>query len=206
MVFGRVIRGYADTIQKIATVPTDDRDRPSVPVVISHCGELVLRKPAQQALTSKGGRVCLFSDRLGLNFQIDPSGISASASESDSDGEERRKRKKSRRTRRDSRSNSPEIKKRRDKDRSAKRSKHDKQIEPGDATTVPKKETEEEYDARLEREENERIAEEKHRELIRTAERLARKAPKTVEGGVIYKGRGRMKYIDPESQFYKRDD
>jgi peptidyl-prolyl isomerase G (cyclophilin G) len=85
------------------------------------------------------------------------------------------------------------------------KTKRSRKLDPNgkNLSQLPKKETEEEYDARLEREENERLAEEKRRELARTAERLARIAPKEGNGGVIYKGRGRMKFIDPESQFYR---
>ena len=46
--FGKVIRGY-DVIQKIAQVSVDEKDRPSVPIVISNCGELELRKKPQSA-------------------------------------------------------------------------------------------------------------------------------------------------------------
>ena len=42
--FGRVIRGYEDIIPKIVDIPTDEKDRPKVPIVISNCGELELRK------------------------------------------------------------------------------------------------------------------------------------------------------------------
>ncbi|KAG2340658.1 hypothetical protein BDR05DRAFT_497688 [Suillus weaverae] len=62
---------------------------------------------------------------------------------------------------------------------------------------VPRQETEEEYDARLEREEQERLKEAKRKEL----ERIKRKyesTPPASEGGVRFKGRGRMKFIDPE--------
>ena len=44
VVFGRVIRGYEDVIPKIVDIPTDEKDRPKVPIVISNCGELELRK------------------------------------------------------------------------------------------------------------------------------------------------------------------
>lgn len=44
--FGRVIRGY-DVVQKIAEVPTDTKDRPSIPITIVNCGELVLKSQAQ---------------------------------------------------------------------------------------------------------------------------------------------------------------
>lgn len=43
MVFGRVVRGYEDVIPKIMDVPTDEKDRPRTPIVISNCGELELR-------------------------------------------------------------------------------------------------------------------------------------------------------------------
>ena len=46
VVFGRVIRGYEEVVKQVANVPVDDKDRPLVPVVISNCGELELRKPA----------------------------------------------------------------------------------------------------------------------------------------------------------------
>lgn len=47
VVFGRVLKGY-DVIEAIADVPTDEKDRPLHPVVITNCGELVRKAPAQQ--------------------------------------------------------------------------------------------------------------------------------------------------------------
>ncbi|EJF56505.1 hypothetical protein DICSQDRAFT_71357 [Dichomitus squalens LYAD-421 SS1] len=47
VVFGRVIRGY-DVVERIADVPTDEKDRPRAPVVIANSGELMLRAQAQQ--------------------------------------------------------------------------------------------------------------------------------------------------------------
>ena len=44
VVFGRVIRGYEDVIPKIMDVPTDEKDRPRAPIVVSNCGELELRR------------------------------------------------------------------------------------------------------------------------------------------------------------------
>lgn len=46
VVFGRVIRGF-EIVERIVQVPTDEKDRPRAPVVISNCGELMLRAPAQ---------------------------------------------------------------------------------------------------------------------------------------------------------------
>ena len=43
VVFGKVIRGYEEVVKEIEKVPVDQKDRPSVPVVIANCGELVLK-------------------------------------------------------------------------------------------------------------------------------------------------------------------
>jgi len=98
------------------------------------------------------------------------------------------------------------MKKRTKEERSRKPKASKKDDEPR-VSGEPHKETEEEYDARLEREENERIERQKRRELARAAERLDGRVNKESNdnGGVVYKGRGRMKYIDPESQFYRKD-
>eukprot|EP00898_Chlorokybus_atmophyticus_P006118 jgi/Chlat1/6507/Chrsp45S06068 len=45
VVFGKVVGGM-DVVKKIAEVPTDKRDKPLAPVVISNCGELVKKKVA----------------------------------------------------------------------------------------------------------------------------------------------------------------
>ncbi|KAG0232482.1 hypothetical protein BGW41_001876 [Actinomortierella wolfii] len=44
VVFGRVVKGY-DVVEKIEVMPTDERDRPLSIIMISNCGELVLRVP-----------------------------------------------------------------------------------------------------------------------------------------------------------------
>ncbi|KAF4596444.1 hypothetical protein EYR40_007861 [Pleurotus pulmonarius] len=72
-------------------------------------------------------------------------------------------------------------------------SKDAKTLGPGN-TSAPPGETEEEYDARLEREENERLAAERRRHLERFKQ-LDNPSPKD---GIRFKGRGRMKFIDPE--------
>ena len=48
-IFGGLVAGQ-ETLQRIANVPTDRKDRPTVPVLISRCGELERRKkrPTQQ--------------------------------------------------------------------------------------------------------------------------------------------------------------
>jgi peptidyl-prolyl isomerase G (cyclophilin G) len=71
---------------------------------------------------------------------------------------------------------------------------HGKASDHGDNARVA--ETEEEYDTRLEREENERHQAERRRELARIRKRYESAAQSM--DGVRFKGRGRMKYIDPE--------
>lgn len=48
VVFGRVVRGYDEVVRKISEVPVDEKDRPSVPVAITNCGELILRAQATE--------------------------------------------------------------------------------------------------------------------------------------------------------------
>ncbi|KAL4066786.1 cyclophilin-like domain-containing protein [Scleroderma citrinum] len=161
VVFGKVIRGYDDVVEKLTQVAVDDKDRPQVPIVIVNCGELELRK-AKRPLDAK-------------SKQSDKS----------------RKRRHAR-----ERSRSPESEKE-SRHKRSKRSKGEGSSKPVEGTEVdPPKETEEEYDARLEREEQERIEATKRREL----ERMTRLTDHVhaSEGGVRFKGRGRMKFIDPE--------
>ena len=56
VVFGRVIRGFDEVVRKIEQVPTDAKDRPTVPVTITNCGELELRKPAVSKKRSSSRR------------------------------------------------------------------------------------------------------------------------------------------------------
>lgn len=42
--FGRVIRGYDEVVEKLAAVPVDEKDRPHRPIVIVNCGELELKR------------------------------------------------------------------------------------------------------------------------------------------------------------------
>ncbi|KIM64247.1 hypothetical protein SCLCIDRAFT_1213342 [Scleroderma citrinum Foug A] len=158
VVFGKVIRGYDDVVEKLSQVAVDEKDRPHVPIVIVNCGELELRK-AGQTLDGK-------------SKQSDKS----------------RKRRNDR-----SQSRSPEPNSRHKR---SKRTKGEGSSKHSEMKADTSKETEEEYDARLEWEERERIESAKRREL----ERMTRLADRilTNEGGVRFKGRGRMKFIDPE--------
>jgi hypothetical protein len=56
VVFGRVIRGYDDVVKNLSDIPVDGRDRPTVPILISNCGELQLRNK-QPSETSEGDLV-----------------------------------------------------------------------------------------------------------------------------------------------------
>jgi len=177
VVFGRVIRGFDDVVSKIAQVSTDEKDRPAVPVIIFNCGELELRKKAASP----------------------PKETSVSASESEEEEERTRKRHKRHR-----RSHSPGDAAEDDGKRHKRKHKHKQQKDEEHSSSRPgkvepageRKETEEEYDARLEREENERLAAERKHELERLSQQHEQKVPST--GGVRFKGRGRMKFVDPE--------
>ncbi|KAF9267652.1 hypothetical protein L218DRAFT_854817 [Marasmius fiardii PR-910] len=46
VVFGKVLRGYDEVVEKIVKVECDNKDRPTVPVIVTNCGELELRKKA----------------------------------------------------------------------------------------------------------------------------------------------------------------
>ncbi|KAI0259872.1 cyclophilin-like domain-containing protein [Gloeopeniophorella convolvens] len=58
VVFGKVLRGFDDVVRKIAEVPVDEKDRPTVPVTITNCGELELRKKSAPPRASSP-RLCV---------------------------------------------------------------------------------------------------------------------------------------------------
>ncbi|CCO30494.1 hypothetical protein BN14_04523 [Rhizoctonia solani AG-1 IB] len=199
VVFGRVVSGL-DIVKQISEMPVDEKARPLKPVVIVSCGELELRKapPKQRDPIIDPDSVCSSS----IHYSLAPESRPASPAESDSDQEGENRRK----SRRRSRSASPEgtrskhkkhKSKRKDKDR--KRDKDSKDKEDDDKE--PQKETEEEYDARLEREENERIAARRKAELEDRKRALERGREREYETtGVRYKGRGQMKYRGSDSR------
>lgn len=171
VVFGRVIRGYDEVVKKLAVVPVDDKDRPLHPIVIVNCGELELKRKVEP------------SQDEASNAEISSRRRHSSRSRSRSSDYDRSTRKKKRSKRR--------------KHESKEDAKMDDEDRKNEAEKAPRQETEEEYDARLEREEQQRLEEAKRREL----ERIKRKyesTPPASEGGVRFKGRGRMKFIDPE--------
>jgi peptidyl-prolyl isomerase G (cyclophilin G) len=181
--FGRVVSGYDNVIKKIAEIETDSKDRPLKPVVISHCGQLErVRKPVAPVPTSEQS-----SKKRQSPSPTRSSSQSPSQDRSESDSEDRRRKKSS--------------KHRKEKKKSHKKRKRHHEDDEGDKETQgdkrdskPREETEEEYDARLEREEQERIREAKLRALQDAKRRMANEMPE----GIRFKGRGTMKYRDPE--------
>ncbi|KAL1712694.1 cyclophilin-like domain-containing protein [Schizophyllum commune] len=179
VVVGRVIRGL-DVVQKVAEVEVDAKFRPVVPVVVSNSGELELRRPPPKPTSE----------------------------ESVSDEDSRSRKRKSRRRSPSSGVSSDEDRdrKRKHKSKKSKHRKHRSRTPDAPATsTEPRQETEEEYDARLEREEKERIEARRKEELRRVQEQLKRRQEREASNsapdgqtGIRFKGRGRMKYTDPE--------
>ncbi|OBZ72620.1 Peptidyl-prolyl cis-trans isomerase cyp11 [Grifola frondosa] len=166
------------------------RDRPAVPVTITNCGELMLRTQAQPK-------------------QPESKSTAASEPESSSelsDEEKRRHRKKRRHRDESSERRHHHKNKSKHKSKKARSPSHSpaegekKQEAPAD----PQEETEEQYDARLEREEKERLEAARKRELERIKRRVEESSQ--ARGGVRLKGRGRMKFIDPELHRDRRDD
>ncbi|WOO77844.1 Peptidyl-prolyl cis-trans isomerase D [Vanrija pseudolonga] len=174
VVFGRVVSGM-EHIRAIGKLETDGRDRPHSPVIVSHAGELELRKPAVTR----------------------PRTPSVS---SDSEDEEERRRRKERRERkeREREERREERRKRKEKDgRDRDRSRSPQRRRD---SRSPRKETLDELDARLEREEKERLEAARRDKLSEIKTQIAtERAAVRESGGVVYKGRGAMRYRDPES-------
>lgn len=177
VVFGRVVRGYDEVVRKIAEVSVDEKSRPAVPVTVDNCGELVLRAKAHEPKEESAKREAL----------------SGSDSEQ-SDDSSRHRHSKKRRKRRAADSDGEEEPKHRRHRKSTKRKTDSPKRSPS-PDVDPEHETEEQYDARLEREEKERLEAERVKRLQRLKEQEVDMANKN---GVRFKGRGRMKYLDPE--------
>ncbi|OCF40756.1 hypothetical protein I317_05451 [Kwoniella heveanensis CBS 569] len=190
VVFGRVIFGL-EHIEHIGKLQTDGKDRPLSPVVISHCGELELRKPP--AKKARSPSVSSASDR------------SRSRSRSPSRDSRRRKSKSRKDSDTESEDDSDDSRERRRRKRKEKKRDRKDRKERGekrgkDKDRKPREETEEELDARLEREEKERLEKERLERLEVMKKQLEEERQRIKDsGGVVYKGRGAMRYLDPES-------
>jgi peptidyl-prolyl isomerase G (cyclophilin G) len=172
-VFGRVVSGM-EHIRSIGSLPTDGRDRPHSPVIVSHAGELELRRPAAPSASRSQSRSV--SPRKRRSKYSD---------DSDSEEEERRRRRRARKEReREER----EERRRERRERRERRDGSEKQ-ERKERRRRSVSETISELDARLEAEEKARL------EAERTAKEAEAKARRERElqavresGGIVYKG------------------
>lgn len=189
VVFGRVIKGYEDVVQKIAQVPVDEKDRPTKPVVIANCGELILRSKTTQEPQSQGVTFPVSLIASNFDSRVLPQ-VKESQSESEgSDHDQHRKRRHGRR------SKSPVDEDIQDRDRRRKHKKSRRKKSPSRSPipateqhqqSEPQEETEEQYDARLEREEKERIQAARMRELEKLKQASNGTIPTT--NGIRFKG------------------
>ncbi|KAG8880979.1 hypothetical protein FRB97_000303 [Tulasnella sp. 331] len=190
VVFGRVVFGY-ETILRISQVPVDEKDRPLKPITVTHCGELELRKvaakpaniPDLQAPVRSRSRSSAGSDHDRKKKRLHTDSVSESDEE---DGRKNKGGSKSKSHKH--RSSSQKDKEKSSKSKSKNKGKSKRRgasPAPIPMDDVPHEETLDELDARLEREENERIAEEKMRQLesVKTREPIV-----AASGGVTYKG------------------
>ncbi|KAF9067202.1 cyclophilin-like domain-containing protein [Rhodocollybia butyracea] len=177
IVVGRIVRGFHEVVQKITAVPVDG------PVIIQNCGELELRKPAVGVSINYLPDDCSrnTAKRTVSESESDSVKLKPSHSRSPSPPDSRRRRKKSKR------------KHKGDQVENGKEKKADRVI------INSRGETEEEYDVRLEKEEIERLEADRRRELERIKKKY--EAQSQTKDGVRFKGRGRMKYLDPDVQF-----
>ncbi|ORY25056.1 hypothetical protein BCR39DRAFT_308505 [Naematelia encephala] len=161
-------------IVTIGALATDSKDRPLSPVVIAHCGELELRKAPIKSIP-KSQSPAIRSDASSPPRRRKKTPVSEDDVSAGSEEEYRRRKR--------------EKKERKEREREERRSKKVKERES-------KEETVEELDARLEREEKERLEQERLEKL--DAARKAREQA-AESGGVVFKGRGAMRYRDPET-------
>jgi len=177
VVFGKVIRGF-DIAKAIEKVETNDKDAPTVPIVITHCGELQLRQQPPPPTAVEGAKKRSASESAG--------------SENEEDRRERKRRKKEKKEQRRRETEEKRRRRNRGDDRSPSRSRsgsRSKSVDLDDArvgavadSTIH--ETEEEYDSRLAREEQERVESQK-KTLLQRMKDEAQIDPRT---GIRYKG------------------
>jgi len=161
-------------IEAIGRLETDSKDRPLNKVIISHCGELELRRPppARRPTTPLSAK-----------------------SDTDSEEEERRERRRRKASKRDKRETSEERRERRSLKKEKRKSKKDGNGNGNGEETI------DELDARLEREEKERLdAVRLEKEEAAKKERERLKA----EGGVVYKGLSTFYFYNTQSCSYSR--
>ncbi|EAL17990.1 hypothetical protein CNBK3410 [Cryptococcus deneoformans B-3501A] len=204
VVFGRVVFGM-EHVETIGQLPTDEKDRPLSTVMITHCGELELRRPPPKSRARSASISSSFSSRSrSLSRSPSPSRsrsrdrsvsikrrsrsrkYSDSGSESDYDSDDSRERRRRRKDRKRS--------------KHAKHSSKSKSKSRRRSSKSDREETLSELDARLEREEKERLEKERLEKLAEMKRKIEEEKQRVKDaGGVVYKGRGAMKYLDPET-------
>ena len=176
VVFGKVIRGF-DVVKAIERVETNEKDAPTIPIVITHCGELQLRQQPPPPTAEEGA-----PKKRGAS--------ESAGSESEDDRRERKRRKKEKKEKRRREKEEKRRTQHRGDDKSPSHSRSgskSKSLDGEDAppgASIATQETEEEYDARLEREEKERTELQK-KTLLQRMKDEAQIDPKT---GIRYKG------------------
>lgn len=197
-------------IDTIGQLPTDDRDRPLSPVVITHCGELELRRPPQKPRARSASISSSFSDRSrsrsrsrspSRNRSRDASSPDRSAStkrrsrsrkysdsgtESEYDSDDSRERRRRRKDRKRSK---------RSKSKSKSKSRRHSR---GRDSESEREETLSELDARLEREEKEKLEKERLEKLAEMKRKIEEEKQRVKDaGGVIYKGERPFSFFPP---------
>jgi peptidyl-prolyl isomerase G (cyclophilin G) len=177
VVFGKVIRGF-DVVKAIEKVETNEKDAPTIPIVITHCGELQLRQPppppptAEEGASKKRAPAKALAVRATWTEGNARGGRRREGEEEKGEGGEKEEAWGERQVG-FTLAIRVEVKIR---DRG--------DAQPGAAADSMVQETEEEYDARLEREEKERIELQK-KTLLQRMKDEAQIDPKT---GIRYKG------------------
>jgi len=200
VVFGKVLRGFDDVVKQIEAVKTHHDDRPLQPVRIVNCGELEYRGPpatastAAAALTKKEG-----AEKRGRSQSGSGSGSrernrskTPSTASSSSDDEERKRKERKRKRKEEKR----EAKRRKKEEDKAGTARTTSDVETSVARNPLANETEEEYDLRLEREENER------NEAFRTAQEASERERAKMgwvdeRTGLQYKGKHNPRFLGP---------
>lgn len=181
-------------VETIGQLPTDEKDRPLSTVMITHCGELELRRPPPKSRARSASISSSFSSRSrSLSRSRSPSRsrsrdrsvsikrrsrsrkYSDSGSESDYDSDDSRERRRRRKDRKRS--------------KHAKHSSKSKSKSRRRSSKSDREETLSELDARLEREENERLEKERLEKLAEMKRKIEEEKQRVKDaGGVVYKG------------------
>ncbi|GAA5977197.1 hypothetical protein JCM11641_003873 [Rhodosporidiobolus odoratus] len=219
VVMGRVVKGH-EVIAAMSKLPTDAKDHPLQLVTIAHCGELERKAPAKPApppspsVASSRSRSASVSSR-GRSRSPTPSRLDRSASRSRSRSvspvRKRSKTSRSSRHRAGDESDDERPSNRRHKssrrkhrslrrDRSGDRKNKDRSSSPEltaeQIAELEKQAAAEAAAAIKAKEEEARLAEERRKEAAERKKRMEEE--QIARGGVILKGRGRMKAPDYE--------